>query len=121
LTKSFPNISHGTETSGANTFLQSDLSPMASGCLLHAQSGQERQVTMKTFVLYGMAAWAALIASSAWAESVYRCPDGTFTNKAERQCPAYEPKEVGRVQSKPNGEQQPVASVTLFDEQPKKR
>jgi hypothetical protein len=76
---------------------------------------------MKTFVLNGMAAWAVLIASSAWAESVYRCPDGTFTNKAERQCPAYEPKEVGRVQSKPNGEQQPVASVTLFDEQSKKR
>jgi hypothetical protein len=39
-----------------------------------------------------------LIAPSTWAESLYRCPDGTFTNKVEGQCPPYEPKGVVHVQ-----------------------
>ena len=75
---------------------------------------------MKRFAFYGMTALTVLMVSSTWADSLYRCSDGTFTNKAERQCPAYEPKEIGRVQSKPDGEQQSSASVTVFDEQSKK-
>lgn len=35
---------------------------------------------MNRLVLYGMTVFALLISSSTWAESVYRCPDGTFTN-----------------------------------------
>lgn len=76
---------------------------------------------MKTFVLYGMVLSTVLIVPSSWAESIYRCPDGTFTNKAERQCPAYEAKAIGRIQARPNSEQQPLASVTVLDEQAKKR
>jgi hypothetical protein len=75
---------------------------------------------MKRSVLYGMTALTVLIASSTWAESVYRCSDGSFTNKAERQCHPYEPKEIGRVQSEADSEHQPFASVTLFDERSKK-
>jgi hypothetical protein len=84
---------------------------------------------MNRFLLYGVILLSVLIAPSTWAESVYRCPDGTFTNKADLQCPAYESKEIGRVQLKSNGEQptrvsevqkQPFASVTVFDEASKK-
>jgi hypothetical protein len=75
---------------------------------------------MKALGLCVVMVSTVLTVSSAWADSLYRCEDGTFTNKVERQCPLYEPKEIGRVQSKPNGEQQPYASVTLFQEQSKK-
>jgi hypothetical protein len=71
-------------------------------------------------VVGGLVLALALVQIASAGDELYRCPDGTFTNKAERQCPAYERKEIGRVQSKPNGVQQPFASVTLFDEQSKK-
>lgn len=61
-----------------------------------------------------------LIASSTWAEALYRCPDGTFTNKLERQCPPYEPKGIvhvqGRTAAQGDEEKPPVAEVKLLNE-----
>ncbi len=38
------------------------------------------------------------LTSVAVADSLYRCSDGTFTNRVERKCAPYESKEVGRIQ-----------------------
>jgi hypothetical protein len=39
------------------------------------------------------------VVQTAWAgDQLYRCSDGTFTNKAERQCAPYEAKGIVRVQ-----------------------
>lgn len=79
---------------------------------------------MKRFVFCGMTVLTVLIGLSAWADSVYRCPDGTFTNKAERQCPPYEPKGIVRIQTraierphesmKGDANTTPSAAVKLF-------
>ena len=53
--------------------------------------------------------------------SLYRCPDGTFTNRVERQCHPYEAKGIVRVQGEtPEASKQPFAEVKLFNE-PAKR
>ncbi len=85
---------------------------------------------MKALVCCGIMLSTVLLCSATNAESLYRCSDGSFTNKAERQCPLYEPKGIVQVQPKPNGEQPsevkasevkpPFASVTLFKEPTKK-
>jgi hypothetical protein len=38
------------------------------------------------------------VTSLSWADSLYRCADGTFTNKAARQCAPNESKGIVRVQ-----------------------
>ena len=61
-----------------------------------------------------------LIAPSTWAEGLYRCPDGTFTNKVERQCPPYEPKGLvhvqGRTAAQADEGKPAFAEVKLFNE-----
>lgn len=54
--------------------------------------------------------------STAWADSLYRCADGTFTNKADRQCRAYESKGIVRVQGSGESAKSPVADLKLSDE-----
>jgi hypothetical protein len=66
----------------------------------------------------------------AWAtDDLYRCSDGTFTNRVERQCPPYESKGIVRVQSGRSGESksavkndeptQRFAEVKVYDGQAK--
>jgi hypothetical protein len=65
-----------------------------------------------------------LAKSALAADALYRCSDGTFTNRVERQCPPYESTGIGRVQGataerakssvKGEAEQQPLAEVKLF-------
>ena len=56
------------------------------------------------------------VQSASAGDALYHCPDGTFTNRVERQCPPYESKGIVRVQgdtaevSKP-----PFAEIKLFD------
>jgi hypothetical protein len=63
----------------------------------------------------------------AWAtDDLYRCTDGTFTNRAERQCQPYESTGIVRVQGetreavksleKGDEEKQPLAEVKLLPE-----
>lgn len=66
-------------------------------------------------VLAVMALPMAQMASAS--EDLYRCTDGTFTNKAERQCPPYEARGIVRVQGEtPEATKQPFAEVKLFQE-----
>jgi hypothetical protein len=53
-----------------------------------------------------------------WAtDALYRCTDGTFTNRVERQCPPYDPKGIVRVQgASAEASKQPFAEVKLSDE-----
>jgi hypothetical protein len=49
-------------------------------------------------------------------DQLYRCTDGTFTNRVERQCAPYESKGIVRVQGgTAEASKQPVAEVKLFD------
>lgn len=54
--------------------------------------------------------------ATAWADTLYRCADGSYTNKAERQCRAYESKGIVRVQGSGETSKSPVADVKLSDE-----
>jgi hypothetical protein len=48
-------------------------------------------------------------------DQLYRCADGTFTNKAERQCAPYEAKGIVRVQGETaEATKQPFAEVKVF-------
>lgn len=48
-------------------------------------------------------------------DALYRCPDGTFTNRVERQCPPYEAKGIVRVQGESaEATKQPFAEVKMF-------
>jgi hypothetical protein len=95
----------------------------------HAECSDEGETNMKALG-FCVVMVATVMASSTWADSLYRCQDGTFTNKAERQCPPYEPKGIVRVQPRPNGEHakevregsrnESVAIIGVFDE-PTKR
>jgi hypothetical protein len=58
-------------------------------------------------------------------DELYRCADGTFTNRAERQCPPYESTGVVRVQKQPEDSKstlksdepkQPFAEVKAYNE-----
>jgi hypothetical protein len=62
-----------------------------------------------------------------WAtDDLYKCTDGTFTNRLERQCQPYESTGIVRVQGesrepvkslvKGDEEKQPLAEVKLFSE-----
>jgi hypothetical protein len=37
--------------------------------------------------------------SVAWADSIYRCSDGTFTNRVDRNCAPFDSKVIGRIQA----------------------
>lgn len=62
-------------------------------------------------------------------DDLYRCSDGTFTNRVERQCPPYESNGIVRVQSGRSNESksavkhdeptQPFAEVKVYDGQAK--
>jgi hypothetical protein len=56
------------------------------------------------------------IASFTWAlDALYRCPDGTFTNRVELQCVPYEAKGIVRVQGETvEAAKQPFADVKVF-------
>ena len=58
-----------------------------------------------------------------WASDVlYRCADGTFTNRVERQCQPYESKGIVRIQAgTAEASKQPFAEVKLFTESVKRR
>ena len=50
-------------------------------------------------------------------DALYRCSDGTFTNRVEQQCPPYEAKGIVRVQGgTAEASKQPFAEVKLFQE-----
>ena len=57
-----------------------------------------------------------LASTSSWADSLYRCADGTFTNKAARQCAPYESKGIVRVQGSADISKAPVADMKISDE-----
>ena len=50
------------------------------------------------------------------ADQLYRCADGTFTNRVERQCTPYESTGIVRVQGVSAESKQPFAEVKLSDE-----
>jgi hypothetical protein len=58
------------------------------------------------------------LVQAAWAsDRLYRCADGTFTNRVERQCAPYEAKGIVRVQGEtPEATKQPFAEVKVFQE-----
>lgn len=58
------------------------------------------------------------LVQTAWAsDALYRCADGTFTNRVERQCPPYEAKGIVRVQGDTaDASRQPSAEVKVFQE-----
>ncbi len=80
----------------------------------------------------GAAMWLAgfvftcvLVSSSSWTwatDTLYRCADGTFTNRVERQCVPYESKGIVRVQggtaAKADEGKAPVAEVRRFQRLP---
>ena len=50
-------------------------------------------------------------------DTLYRCADGTFTNRVDRQCVAYESKGIVRVQSETaEVSKPPFAEVKLFQD-----
>jgi len=54
--------------------------------------------------------------STASADVLYRCSDGTFTNKVERQCPPYESKGIVRVQGTDEKFKSPSADIKFADD-----
>lgn len=49
-------------------------------------------------------------------DALYRCSDGTFTNRVERQCAPYDSKGIVRVQGgTTEASKQPFAEVKLYD------
>ena len=55
-------------------------------------------------------------------DQLYRCTDGMFTNRMERQCASYESKCIVRVQGGiAEASKQPVAEVKLFDKPVKRQ
>ena len=55
------------------------------------------------------------------ADGLYRCADGTFTNRVERQCPPYEAKGIVRVQGETTeATKLPFAEVKLFTQSGKR-
>jgi hypothetical protein len=56
------------------------------------------------------------LVQATWAsDGLYRCADGTFTNRAERQCVPYEAKGIVRVQGETTEpSRQPFAEVKVF-------
>lgn len=52
----------------------------------------------------------------AWAsDQLYRCADGTFTNRVERQCAPYEAYSIVRVQGETSeASREPFAQVKVF-------
>jgi hypothetical protein len=59
----------------------------------------------------------------AWAsDELYRCSDGTFTNRVERKCQPYESTGIVRVQAgAAEASKQSFAEVKLFTESVKRR
>jgi hypothetical protein len=68
----------------------------------------------------------ALVEMASASDELYRCSDGTFTNRVERQCQPYESTGIVRVQGesrepvkslmKGDEEKQPLAEVKLLPE-----
>jgi hypothetical protein len=70
-------------------------------------------------VLHGVVGLVMLgLVQTAWAsDTLYRCSDGTFTNRVERQCVPYEAKGIVRVQGETaEAVKQPFAEVKVFQE-----
>lgn len=73
-------------------------------------------------VLRGLALGCGLLSLAQMAsasEVLYRCSDGTFTNRAERQCQPYQAKGIVWVQgeaAKGDNAKEPFAEVKVFDE-----
>jgi hypothetical protein len=69
-------------------------------------------------VLRGLALACVVVSLSqtvSASDALYRCADGTFTNRVERQCAPYEAKGIVRVQggtTEPS--RQPFAEVKVF-------
>jgi hypothetical protein len=67
--------------------------------------------------LHAVVGFAMLgLVQAAWAsDALYRCADGTFTNRAERQCAPYEAKGIVRVQGgTAEATKPPFAEVKVF-------
>src|SRR5689334_5194537 len=93
-----------TETGCAITLLYKNFSLMEQDNGF-STLGDQGEATMKRFGCCVVMVSIVLVSSSAWADSLYRCADGTFTNKAERQCPPYQSKWIVRVQTTVGAEQ----------------
>jgi hypothetical protein len=75
-------------------------------------------------VLHGVVGLVMLgLVQTAWAsDTLYRCSDGTFTNRVERQCALYEAKGIVRVQGETaEASKQPFAEVKVFQEPARQR
>ena len=59
----------------------------------------------------------AVVQMASASDALYHCPDGTFTNRVERQCPPYESKGIVRVQGETaEASKPPFAEVKLFQD-----
>ena len=57
------------------------------------------------------------VQSASAGDALYHCPDGTFTNRVERQCPPYESKGIVRAQGETaEASKPPFAEVKLFQD-----
>lgn len=55
-------------------------------------------------------------------DQLYRCSDGTFTNRVERQCAPYDSKGIVRAQAgTAEASKQPFAEVKVFDQRARNR
>lgn len=82
---------------------------------------------MRVVRVLGLAVLILSVGPVTWAtDDLYRCADGTFTNRVERQCQPYESTGIVRVQGghreavkslmKGDEDQQPLAEVKLVPE-----
>ena len=67
-------------------------------------------------------AMLSIVQIASASDELYRCADGTFTNRVERQCPPYESKGIVRVQAgTAEVSKLPFAEVKVLDESGKDR
>jgi hypothetical protein len=65
-------------------------------------------------VVGGLVLAFALVQMASASDELYRCSDGTFTNRVERQCAPYESKGIVRVQTGHSDE----SKSTVKDDEP---
>lgn len=91
---------------------------MVRSCSMLQMRGAAMSTLIRCVVLAAVMLPLAKIASAS--DALYRCADGTFTNRVERQCPPYASKDIVRVEGgTAEASKQPFAEVKLFDERGK--
>ncbi len=69
---------------------------------------------LKTAIVLALVGLSIVQIASA-ADELYRCSDGTFTNRVERQCAPYEAKGMVTVQGVGDPTKKPFAAVKLSE------